>query len=588
MLAERLLVAIVEALVLHYFMTGCVEILFLGLSSAANVGQAVYRRAREIEHKIYASQRRNPVVLIAKWAVRPGDLLQALNQHNVPIVHFSGCESAWNRSDEAHDGAENPIVGRDEPPLALTTDTLTRLFQSFSGTIRAVVLDSCHSSAQSRAVAKHIDCVIGIRGDASAEAVTTFAAVFYDSIGCGHSVARAFELGNTAVRREGLATGDVAELQSRRGADPAAIVLAGPPMLDHGQQSAGNTTSAPSLASLGAERGVRGHSTQRGRSLRFSLAALFASVAFALMLGSVFDRELDAIADRQRALDDIRERTEALEQQFETVYQRVDDSRKRLDQLRKQVKQRVDTRSHRELEEAVSGHQIGPGIVFETVPGHRGGPDSESEIAPGHGAVRDSAGPGRRSNEPKRAATGRSNQPDRAALRPNQRQRVTGESGPRWNKSRRRSGPKTRDTIAPKTRNTIGQRSTKPPTRSASESPDTAERSSAANRSRDRAEQTSSGQLDRATIARYIGLRRARIRHCYNEELIRDPDLTATLELEFLIDPAGNVRDVKARGVNRRVHRCAAEAIQTLVFPEVRNGEPVRVVYPFRLRPRKH
>ena len=45
---------------------------------------------RSITTKIRASEHRDALDLISRWAVRPDDLLQELNIHKPIVVHFSG------------------------------------------------------------------------------------------------------------------------------------------------------------------------------------------------------------------------------------------------------------------------------------------------------------------------------------------------------------------------------------------------------------------------------------------------------------------------------------------------------------------
>ncbi len=65
------------------------RILFLA-ANPAGARLALDEEVREIETKIRTAEHRDTLRLISKWAVRPDDLLQSLNQHRPHIVHFSG------------------------------------------------------------------------------------------------------------------------------------------------------------------------------------------------------------------------------------------------------------------------------------------------------------------------------------------------------------------------------------------------------------------------------------------------------------------------------------------------------------------
>lgn len=45
---------------------------------------------REINDKVRASEHRDALEFISRWAVRADDLLQALNEVRPEVVHFSG------------------------------------------------------------------------------------------------------------------------------------------------------------------------------------------------------------------------------------------------------------------------------------------------------------------------------------------------------------------------------------------------------------------------------------------------------------------------------------------------------------------
>lgn len=66
------------------------NVLFLAASPFGTGQLALEEEVRLIEAKIRAAEYRDNLKLITKWAVRPDDLLQALNQHDARVMHFSG------------------------------------------------------------------------------------------------------------------------------------------------------------------------------------------------------------------------------------------------------------------------------------------------------------------------------------------------------------------------------------------------------------------------------------------------------------------------------------------------------------------
>ena len=195
-----------------------VTVLFLAANPPDTRRLRLDLEIREITEKIRASDFRDSLEIVSLWAVRPGDLLQALNQHKPQIVHFSG-----------HGHSSNGIVLEDSQGEAkpVDEDALKSLFRVLAGRIRVVVLNACFSENQAKAITEVIDCAIGTSHSISDETAITFAAAFYRAIGFGTSVYDAFEQGKTAVLLEGLKEPHVLQLRTRLGVDPSRIILTG-------------------------------------------------------------------------------------------------------------------------------------------------------------------------------------------------------------------------------------------------------------------------------------------------------------------------------------------------------------------------
>jgi len=67
-----------------------IKALFLAANPTSTSRLAIDEEMRAIEQKFWAAEHRDALVFQSAWAVRPGDLLQLLNQHKPHIVHFSG------------------------------------------------------------------------------------------------------------------------------------------------------------------------------------------------------------------------------------------------------------------------------------------------------------------------------------------------------------------------------------------------------------------------------------------------------------------------------------------------------------------
>jgi hypothetical protein len=95
---------------------------------------------------------------------------------------------------------------------------------------------------------------------------------------------------------------------------------------------------------------------------------------------------------------------------------------------------------------------------------------------------------------------------------------------------------------------------------------------------------SSPAELDRETIQRHIRSHRDELRHCYEQQLMEDPELGGTVSTRFVITAAGTVTSLTASGVDSHVSRCVAETIQGVRFPAT--DGTTQVNYPFRFIPR--
>ena len=192
------------------------KILFLAANPTKETWLRLDKECREIETKIRASEHRDSLELLTKWAVRPNDLLQYLHQHSPHIVHFSGHGSA---------SEELILLDPHEEAKPVSKAALKQLFTTLKDNIRVVVLNACFSLPQAEAITEVIDCAVGMNQAIGDDAAITFAAAFYQAIGFGRSVKVAFESGKTALLLEGIPEGNTPVLLSRAGVDPDKVLL---------------------------------------------------------------------------------------------------------------------------------------------------------------------------------------------------------------------------------------------------------------------------------------------------------------------------------------------------------------------------
>jgi hypothetical protein len=91
------------------------------------------------------------------------------------------------------------------------------------------------------------------------------------------------------------------------------------------------------------------------------------------------------------------------------------------------------------------------------------------------------------------------------------------------------------------------------------------------------------GELDRETIRRYIAMRMAQIRFCYQQAVQQYPDLAGQITVSWIIDTTGKVINpsIKSSSLNNEmVEKCIISRIGTWEFPAPKSGV-ARVNYPF-------
>jgi hypothetical protein len=176
--------------------------------------------ARAISEMIRKSEHRDAVCLESRWAARALDVLQAINEVQPRIVHFSG-----------HGSDQNEIVFQDNAGNAkfVSKEAMVQLMASASGDIQLVFFNTCYSRDQAETVVQHIPAAIGMNTSIGDEAARIFSSQFYSAIGFGLSVMRAFGQAKAALMLESLPEESTPELFVGSGLDADTLILLKPP-----------------------------------------------------------------------------------------------------------------------------------------------------------------------------------------------------------------------------------------------------------------------------------------------------------------------------------------------------------------------
>jgi Ca-activated chloride channel family protein len=95
-----------------------------------------------------------------------------------------------------------------------------------------------------------------------------------------------------------------------------------------------------------------------------------------------------------------------------------------------------------------------------------------------------------------------------------------------------------------------------------------------------------SGSLDEEVIRRVVRRHINEIRFCYTQALASDPDLSGTIVVEFVIDPAGEVISASVASTtldDADVPKCIVEAFERWTFPAPEDGGKVEAIHRFTL-----
>jgi hypothetical protein len=180
-------------------------VLFLAANPVATQALQLGEECRAIEDKIRRAKFRDQIRFHSRWAARPDDLLQALNEDSPLVLHFSG-----------HGAGDQGLCFQSEDGRALRvgTDVLAQIMRAAGASVTVVVLNACYSEVQEKVLVAHVPCVIGMSDAIGDEAAIVYAGSFYRALASGVSVANAHEQGIVSLE---LSPGTTSERRTKTG-----------------------------------------------------------------------------------------------------------------------------------------------------------------------------------------------------------------------------------------------------------------------------------------------------------------------------------------------------------------------------------
>lgn len=193
-----------------------ITVLFLAANPVGTGSLQLDEEARAIQEKIRMSEYRDSVRFETRWATRAVDILQAINETNPAIVHFSGHGATTG---------ELVLLNTDGNAKLVSKEAISAAIATASDTIRLVVFNACFSEIQAQSIVGYIESAIGMATSISDEAARVFAAQLYSSIGFGCSIQTAFNQALALLMLEGIPEADTPKLYVKDNIDPNDLVF---------------------------------------------------------------------------------------------------------------------------------------------------------------------------------------------------------------------------------------------------------------------------------------------------------------------------------------------------------------------------
>jgi hypothetical protein len=192
-------------------------ILFLSAIPAETEPLELIKECNTINQKIRSSVGRELFKLEQRHDISIKWLIEELLNYNPQILHFSG-----HGSEKSALIFKNENTGEIEevPPSGLS-----EVFRVLGKNIDLVFLNACYSEKQATAIAKHVNCVIGMSDAIPDDTAIEFASTFYSSLGFGKNIQDAFDLAMIQLGLLSMSGDRIPKLIVKEGMDASKISI---------------------------------------------------------------------------------------------------------------------------------------------------------------------------------------------------------------------------------------------------------------------------------------------------------------------------------------------------------------------------
>lgn len=196
-----------------------ITVLFLASNPIDTPSLRLDAESRAIQEMIRKSDYRDTIRFETRWAVRTSDILQAINEVNPDIIHFSG------HGDSNGDLAFENVNGQNK---LVTKEAMAQTIMTLSDKVRLIFFNACFSAIQAEHIVEYVDAAIGMNTFIGDDAALVFASQFYSSIGFGKNLKSAFNQAKAALMLEGISEDTTPELFVRDDLQAENIILVQP------------------------------------------------------------------------------------------------------------------------------------------------------------------------------------------------------------------------------------------------------------------------------------------------------------------------------------------------------------------------
>jgi hypothetical protein len=173
-------------------------LLFLAANPSGTSALALEDEKRQIQARLWKTPSRDNVTVESTFGLLREELIEQIQRFRPTVVHFSG----------HGDPSGNLILETQKrTPAPAAPESVVEVFRILGGGrlgVRCVVLNACFTEPLARALAQHVECVIGMGRAISDQAAIVFASQLYSSLGYGSSVKEAFELARAQLALDGI------------------------------------------------------------------------------------------------------------------------------------------------------------------------------------------------------------------------------------------------------------------------------------------------------------------------------------------------------------------------------------------------